>query len=678
LDSSNYFNKLASILAPSAQAAVIASARGYCDTPYNYIPDPDYIDWSDCSFTPPPSECDPDEFGIISGGSQTIQIDGTPQDILANISGAVDQEQVRWNFEAGGTGLTGSRSGNAFSFTSAATGVGTATLTITDLEDDRCVAVATIEVSQQPQCDPSQFAITSGKDQVIQVNGTPTNITANISGALGEEVEWTFNPGTTGLTGSGSGNAFSFTSAATSTGTATVTLTDPLDADCSDTATIEITAAPQCDPSQFTITSGKDQVIQVNGTPTNITANISGAIDQSQVQWTLEPGETGLNGSGSGNTFTFTSAATRTGTATVTLRDLQDNDCVAVATIEVSQQPQCNPAQFFIETNQSQEIEVDEVPENITAEIEGALGEVTWTIDPDDTGLDGSGSGELFDFNNQSPATDTGIATITVTDTEDADCTATAQVIVSPKGPEQCDPDDFYITTDDQEVEIGETPDDIRANIDGALGEVEWEINPRGTGLDGDGEDDRFDFDSDAEETGTATITLIDTEDASCHDSVEVEVEDDEDDEDCESTIGDYVWYDEDGDGRQDSDEEGLDDITLTLYDYHSGDRVDRENTDSDGDYLFDDLCEDEYRVKVDMDDVRRELGNCVVETYAKPYVDLDENEDYREADFGYDVCGEGSPETGPAFNIILVLGISFVLTFLTMFYLSYRKQKHI
>jgi len=59
-------------------------------------------------------------------------------------------------------------------------------------------------------------------------------------------------------------------------------------------------------------------------------------------------------------------------------------------------------------------------------------------------------------------------------------------------------------------------------------------------------------------------------------------------------SIGDRVWMDENMDGLQDGDEEGVADVTVTLYDV-DGNPVATTTTDSDGNYLFEGLMPGEY-----------------------------------------------------------------------------------
>jgi len=118
------------------------------------------------------------------------------------------------------------------------------------------------------------------------------------------------------------------------------------------------------------------------------------------------------------------------------------------------------------------------------------------------------------------------------------------------------------------------------------------------------------------------------------------------------SSIGDYVWNDVDGDGKQDTSEPGITGVVVTLYQDQDGDGVvDTEDavvstatTDANGGYLFDYLAAGNYIVKVDDSNfgTSQPLGSL---THTNPQTGVVDNlhtvalgsaEDYLEADFGY------------------------------------------
>ena len=62
------------------------------------------------------------------------------------------------------------------------------------------------------------------------------------------------------------------------------------------------------------------------------------------------------------------------------------------------------------------------------------------------------------------------------------------------------------------------------------------------------------------------------------------------------ASLGDYVWLDLDGDGEQDSNEIGIENVTLELYD-EDGNLVATTTTDANGFYEFTDLVQGTYSV---------------------------------------------------------------------------------
>jgi protocatechuate 3,4-dioxygenase beta subunit len=107
-------------------------------------------------------------------------------------------------------------------------------------------------------------------------------------------------------------------------------------------------------------------------------------------------------------------------------------------------------------------------------------------------------------------------------------------------------------------------------------------------------------------------------------------------------TIGDFVWYDINGDGYQNAGEPGLAAITLNLYvDYGNGYQlVDSTETNGSGFYSFTNLPPGDYRVEVDTADT-----NLPLDTNGTPYVpttptavdvSLASGQTYLDADFGF------------------------------------------
>ncbi|MCK4635688.1 MAG: DUF11 domain-containing protein [Candidatus Moranbacteria bacterium] len=135
-------------------------------------------------------------------------------------------------------------------------------------------------------------------------------------------------------------------------------------------------------------------------------------------------------------------------------------------------------------------------------------------------------------------------------------------------------------------------------------------------------------------------------------DSTEIDVERDDV---CNGSIGDFVWNDRDKDGVQDANEEGISGVRLKLY---NGNDVEKDNTNSQGFYEFNNLCKGEYDVVVAIET----LPEGCYQTYDydgnldhSTTVNLSSGEDFERADFGY-YCpsvvpvvtpGTSSPITG-------------------------------
>ena len=114
-------------------------------------------------------------------------------------------------------------------------------------------------------------------------------------------------------------------------------------------------------------------------------------------------------------------------------------------------------------------------------------------------------------------------------------------------------------------------------------------------------------------------------------------------------SIGDTVWFDVNGDGAQvGPGEVGLSNITVTLLVDLNGDgtyvAIDTAETDADGNYLFSDLPDGDYRVSVSTDDI-----DLPTDPFGNPYapttptgVDatITDGNSYLDADFGFAVLG--------------------------------------
>ena len=65
-------------------------------------------------------------------------------------------------------------------------------------------------------------------------------------------------------------------------------------------------------------------------------------------------------------------------------------------------------------------------------------------------------------------------------------------------------------------------------------------------------------------------------------------------------TIGDRVWFDNDGDGVQDAGEAGINDVTVKLIDKDTNELIATQTTVGDGNYLFENVAQGNYTVMVD------------------------------------------------------------------------------
>lgn len=63
------------------------------------------------------------------------------------------------------------------------------------------------------------------------------------------------------------------------------------------------------------------------------------------------------------------------------------------------------------------------------------------------------------------------------------------------------------------------------------------------------------------------------------------------------ASVGDFVWFDTDSDGIQDSGEDGIGGVAVTLYDA-TGAVVATTTTDTDGYYMFDELAPGDYTIR--------------------------------------------------------------------------------
>lgn len=148
------------------------------------------------------------------------------------------------------------------------------------------------------------------------------------------------------------------------------------------------------------------------------------------------------------------------------------------------------------------------------------------------------------------------------------------------------------------------------------------------------------------------------------------------------SSIGNYIWHDKDGDGTQDDDEKGLENIRVKLtwagLDGKFGtndDQVWRTDTNHNGHYLFENLPAGKYKVKVKDDDVRG-----WIQTYdpgstmnGKSIVTLGVNDHHTKADFGYNMTEERLARTGD--NVLLIFVMQSIVVLLGSVWFIWGKK---
>jgi hypothetical protein len=108
------------------------------------------------------------------------------------------------------------------------------------------------------------------------------------------------------------------------------------------------------------------------------------------------------------------------------------------------------------------------------------------------------------------------------------------------------------------------------------------------------------------------------------------------------ATVGDRVWFDNNGDGVQDADEDGIPGVTVDLTDC-TGNVLATDTTDANGDYLFADVDAGTYCIVVD----ETTLPGNVAQTFEKDgsldgdtEQPLAPGDDIRDVDFGYQPLG--------------------------------------
>ncbi len=120
------------------------------------------------------------------------------------------------------------------------------------------------------------------------------------------------------------------------------------------------------------------------------------------------------------------------------------------------------------------------------------------------------------------------------------------------------------------------------------------------------------------------------------------------------STIGDYVWYDDDEDGRQDAGEAPVGGVTVRITN-QATDEVLTQVTDSNGRYLFSGLDAGTYLVEVLTSTLPADHDLTTVGSYTVTVLD---DESFLDADFG---IVEILPVTGMEIETAALIGLLFL-----------------
>ncbi len=119
-------------------------------------------------------------------------------------------------------------------------------------------------------------------------------------------------------------------------------------------------------------------------------------------------------------------------------------------------------------------------------------------------------------------------------------------------------------------------------------------------------------------------------------------------------TIGDTVWFDEDKDGIQDSNEEGVSGVTIRLTNQDTG-AVSTQVTNANGRYLFAALDPGTYVVSIVMSTAPESTALTTAGSFT---VDLGADESFLAADFG---LAGSLPRTGLELGTVALLGMAML-----------------
>ncbi len=155
------------------------------------------------------------------------------------------------------------------------------------------------------------------------------------------------------------------------------------------------------------------------------------------------------------------------------------------------------------------------------------------------------------------------------------------------------------------------------------------------------------------------------------------------------ASIGNYIWHDQDRDGIQDDEEEGLDGVHVILYD-ENGTKLEEYITHSGGYYIFEHLDEGHYTVEVILpqdwgftyeDSDNNDAGDSDVDVQTGRTIEIDllegQHQDVWDAGF-YCLCGDAanSSDSGDAMNIFSVLAMMLMTGLIGLFFA--RKEEEL
>ncbi len=329
--------------------------------------------------------------------SQSIAINQTPLTIKA--SGGSGEYTFELSADEA-MGISGSSEGNTFTFNSPALTTGTITLNIYDTYDQENIATSKITVYQTSP-------VINISEQSIFVGETPKPLIAYSSS---DKYNFVFDEGDTKLLGQRENNNFVFTQSALRKGTAVVNLTEEDMTNITASSTINVLARP------LTTNIGSQKInlnedigdIQVNGGSGEYIMELD------------DSDGTGLRGYQNGDTFVFNTDPSSAGTVSLNITDYYDDNLTKEIVIIIES------TSLSLNIN-SQIVDVDELPDPII--VTGGSGEYIFTFNPNETGLKGSITNNVFSFTSAGDTT--GEATLEITDKNDESKTISTTITVN-------------------------------------------------------------------------------------------------------------------------------------------------------------------------------------------------------------------------------------------------------